>query len=165
MLDAGTSLSVTTLRELLFYQPETGAFQWKANSGRAIAGAAAGTMRHNGYLGITIQRRRFMSHRLAWLYVYATWPRGQIDHINGCRSDNRIENLRDVDWETNAQNMRHPSKASSTGVLGIYPVRNGFAAKISVDGKSQYLGSFQSHEDASAAYLDAKRKLHPGCTL
>lgn len=55
-------------------------------------------------------------HRMAWFYVHGEWPKGQIDHINHDRKDNRIANLRVVDNTENHRN-RPLQSSNKTGLL------------------------------------------------
>ena len=90
-----------------------------------------------------------------------------IDHVNGNKHDNRICNLRQVSSRENVQNQRraHVSNKSS-GLLGVTVKANGKCqARIFVGGKNLYLGSFDDAESAHEAYLVAKRKFHPSCTI
>lgn len=130
------------------------------------AGQIAGSPKGDGYIRICVDQRDYKAHRLAWLFMTGEWPAGDIDHINGNREDNRWANLRVVTCAMNAQNRRKAhSNNKSTGVLGVSKDRGRFMASIFVDGKSRKLGRFLTVEEAEAAYLNAKRKHHPGCTL
>jgi hypothetical protein len=104
---------------------------------------------------------------MLWAIAHGAWPSGEIDHMNGDRKDNRLCNLRDVPRMVNAQNMRRAKRNSKTGVLGVSPdaKRGVFKAQIVIGGKNRYLGRFATIEDASAAYVEAKRAGHDGCTL
>lgn len=85
-------------------------------------------------------------------------PGKVVDHINGNRLDNRKENLRVVTQQVNTFNRR-PSENSKTKVLGVYPVPNGkYVAKITANGKQKHLGTFNTVEEASAAYQHAKQE-------
>lgn len=84
------SLSFERLREVIACDPSTGLLSWMAS------GKAAGCRRSDGYLVVRIDRRLYLSHRLVWMCAHGEWPTDHIDHINGDRSDNRIDNLRDV---------------------------------------------------------------------
>ena len=99
--------------------------------------------------------------------MYGTWPENQIDHINGVRHDNRIDNLRDVLQSTNAQNQRKPSATNKCGFLGVnfHKCSNRWIAQIHVQGKKKHLGLFDTPKEAHEAYVTAKRELHEGCTI
>lgn len=165
---AAADLSAARLRELLHYDPETGVFRWnQTRCGRAMAGAVAGRLNAGGYWKINVERRNHAAHRLAFLYMIGEWPSGEVDHINGAKCDNRWLNLRDVARVVNMQNQREAHSNSKTGMLGVtfHPKNGKFQARIQVDKKPKSLGYFAKAEDASAAYRDAKRRLHAGCTL
>lgn len=159
-------ITAPVLRETLDYDPKTGIFTWAKPTSRKIKqGAIAGSVRSQGYMRIKIGSKEYLQHRLAWLYVYGQWPENEIDHINGNRKDNRIENLRDVPKALNLQNRIAANRSNqSTGVLGVTfrPQEKFYEAKISVGGRTNYLGIFKQLEDAQAAYLKAKAALHPG---
>lgn len=114
-----------------------------------------------------IAGKSYKLHRLAWLYMTGGWPMGDIDHLNGVRADNRFANLRDVPRGVNLQNCRQAATHNlSTKVLGVYPAKGGhFCAALSVNNKKRHLGTFDTIEQASAAYLSAKRQLHAGCLI
>lgn len=156
-------INASVLRELLHYEPTTGVFTHKKKRQKVIVGQFAGCRKSNGYRKHQISGVTYLEHRLAWLYVTGAWPRGQIDHINGNRSDNRIANLRDVSVLENRQNLRHAQGA--VGLLGVSKKRNKFHAEITVDYKRISLGSHPSAELAHSKYIEAKRQLHAGCTI
>lgn len=105
-------------------------------------------------------------HRVAWLIVHGAWPVGLIDHINGEKVDNRLANLREADKAINAQNRRGPAATSTVGFLGVSRQKNGrFQARIGVGGKNVALGTFDTAEEAHAAHIAGKRRLHRGCML
>lgn len=154
------NISIEILRELLDYNPETGAFKWLVNKGTAKAGDVAGCQNALGYLIIGICGKRYSCHRLAWLCVHGEWPTRQIDHVNTNRSDNRISNLREATKQENMFN-RGATVISLTGLKGVSNKgKYGFQARIMVGGKEHYLGLFSTAELAQAAYCAAAHSLH-----
>lgn len=163
-----TDLTAAEVRALLHYDASTGLFRWRVRCSQGVrAGDCAGSRSRQGYLTIFIRGHQYATHRLAWLHVYGTWPVGDIDHRNGNKADNRIANLRDADHSTNMQNRRVPYRRSrAIGPIGATQLSNGrWVAKIRVGGRLHHLGTFDSSSAAGAAYVAAKRQLHPGCTL
>ena len=147
------------LNEVLFYNFETGNFHWKITPKNHIkVGQIAGKI-EKGYVRIKIDGKLYRAHRLAWLYVYGEFPDEQIDHINGIRGDNRIENLRKCNNAQNQQNkiIKNNNKCNATGVDFMKGL---FRARISVNKKSILLGLFKDVEKAKSAYLEAKQKHH-----
>jgi hypothetical protein len=160
------SLTQERLKELLHYHPALGIFTWLVRAGsRASVGKIAGSLDNKGYVRINLSGIRYRAHRLAWLYMTGEWPTDQIDHINGVRNDNYWDNLREATNSTNMQNQRRAMRHNKTGFLGVTPYRRHFKAKIKLNGKTRVLGTFDRPELAYAAYLKAKRELHPGCTI
>ena len=161
-----STISAERLRSVLHYDPITGAFTWKIRTGpRGKPSAAAGNLNIRGYYEISVDGRKYVSHRLAWLYVHGEWPKGEIDHINGCRNDNRWSNLRDVSRALNTQNRRTASSLNSTGLLGVSRHGTRWRARIQADGVVQRLGTYDSPEAAHKAYVFAKRQLHITCEI
>lgn len=164
-----SKLTQERLKELLHYDPENGRFTWArvTYAKDYLLGAEAGCRRSDGYILIRVDGRLHRAHRLAWLYVHGEWPTGDVDHVNGKPSDNRLANLRDVSHRTNLQNMRRPHKDGSTGYLGVSfsKQHQQYAARIRIGGAYRHLGLFSTAEGASEAYLSAKRRHHEGCTI
>lgn len=165
-------LTVERLREVLDYCPQTGAFHRKVRLAqchrvgqRADFVVASGQLK--GYRRIAIDGRRYLAHRLAWLYVHGTWPERDIDHINGDKSFNGIQNLRDVTRQVNLQNKRRAMKNSTSGLLGAHwnTLTASWRSRIQIGKKSIHLGMFSTAKQAHEAYLAAKRKYHQGCTI
>ena len=153
-------LTQARLKELLDYDPETGAFVWKQKLNRStVVGSKAGTVNTHGYVRITIDGKKHQAHRLAWLHTYGCWPDKEIDHINRIRTDNRIANLRDTDknqWNSGKQ------VNNTSGYPGVswHKWSKKWLAQIKVYGKTMRLGLFDTLEAANAAYMAAKEKLH-----
>ena len=160
-------LTQSELRKHLSYDHETGVFVWIKSYHNRRVGVVAGSRDRDGYLMIKLHRKHYRAHRLAWLYVYGSAPVEQIDHINGVRDDNRIQNLREVTFAGNSQNQRKSHVDSTYGLIGIDKLshRDLFRARINVCGKRRSLGYFKTADEAHAAYLAAKRALHATCTI
>lgn len=162
----GTVVTLNRLKQLLDYDNVTGLFYWKKwVAGNAFSGTQAGSKNTMGHIKIQIDSRNYQAHRLAWLYEHGRWPEGEIDHINGDRTDNRIVNLRDVTTELNMQNKRTAYKNNKLSVMGVYRKGNKYAAKIQTNGKSVHLGVFETMNEAHKRYIEEKRKVHPGSTI
>jgi hypothetical protein len=133
------------------YDPSTGNIY--GSSGKLIINKSG-----RGYIYPTIWFERkihqFFGHTFAWYVTYGKMPDSQIDHINGIKDDNRISNLRDV---TNQQN--HFNKTKSKGYYWREDSKK-WQSQIGIDGKTIYLGSFYTEEEAHQSYLDAKKLYH-----
>ena len=158
---ATKSLTQERLKELLQYDPDTGIFTWRVSPRANVeAGRKAGTTCARGYVIISLKRRLYRAHRLAWLYVYGVWPEKEIDHINRCPSDNRITNLRPADRFLNTQNvgLRRDNASGHRGV-GFQKGIGKWRARIQVNKQKITLGCFADKKDAIAAYQNAAKRL------
>ena len=108
------------------------------------------------YVGMTIRGQSYKYHRLLWSLYHKTDIAGEmeIDHINGDKTDNRIENLRLVTKRTNLQNMwRHrQGKLSGTYYVSSNKHRK-WVARAKINKKCKYLGAFKTQQEAHEAYL------------
>jgi hypothetical protein len=122
---------------------------------------------NQGYLKMRIYGKSMFMHRLSWLATHGRLPDGVLDHINGIKTDNRACNLRDVTQQINSQNLVSASSRSKTKVLGVtYEQKRGvYRADIYINKRCTFLGRFTSADSAQAAYIQAKRTHHAGCTL
>jgi len=153
-------ISHKELLELLNYNPITGEFRW--NSGRIAGTIVSKGGRSKDYCvrRIRIKKNDYLEHRLAWFYMKGEWPEKEIDHKNRISTDNRWINLRMANRFINNQNRIKARKDSKTGCLGVCRTKNNkFSAKITINGKINYLGTFLTKEEASRAYFEAKNRL------
>lgn len=154
------------LRSVLDYDPESGVFMWKRKpSNNVDMSRPAGNVQSTGYRVIRVNGTLYKAHRLAWLHFHGFWPPALIDHINGEKSDNRIQNLRCATPLQNVQNQTKPHRGNKSGALGVSVEKSGFSARIRVDGRLMRLGYYGSLTEAQAAYVTAKRRLHQAGTL
>lgn len=118
-------------------------------------GTMAGFLKPNRpYYLITIRGIKVFTHRVVWMMHYNEEPPEIIDHIRGVEKGNGIENLRGVTHIENLQNWT--AKGYTKAHKG-----NGYMARLRVDGKDMYLGTFSTPEKAREVYLAAKREYHP----
>lgn len=124
------------------------------------SGKVAGHKNSNGYIVLCIEKKTLQAHRIAWMLHYGEWPKGQIDHINGIRDDNRIENLRVVTSAENAKNKRVLS-SNTSGHMGVHFHKGTgkWHARIMSDGVRTHIGAFDSKLDAASAYDACAKKL------
>ena len=160
-------ITIERLKEVISYDADTGIFTWLVSlNGRGKTGALAGNISVLGYRRIGIDRQCYKASRLAIFYMTGKWPEFDVDHINGDSTDDRYLNLRDVPTYVNLQNQRKAKSSNkSTGVLGVTRSGSRFRARIGIDGRHDDIGIFPTLEQASQAYIEAKRKLHLGNTL
>jgi len=161
-----SNLTQEYLKEIISYDKVNGLISWiKPTSIRARKGSCATGKDSGGYLRIGINGVRYRIHRIVWFYIYGKWPEKFIDHINGDKTDNRIENLRDVTQMTNVQNIRKAKSDNKSGTLGVTKIGNKWRAKINTNGKCRHIGYFDDEESAHCAYVNVKREIHAGCTI
>lgn len=177
-------IPIEKLQAALRYCPATGDFAWLPRDTSDFPGTGPGgawrrslawntqyagqpaltSTATNGYRKGQLWGQTLLAHRVAWALYHGEWPNGLIDHINGDKADNRIENLRVVTHDGNAKNNRI-SRRNTTGHIGIYwePQRNKWRADITSDKKTVCLGRFDAKEDAIAARKAAEPKFgfHP----
>lgn len=171
-----------TLLQILTYNPRTGEFHWKQRGAnlfnksdkypfqgtakrwnKRYSGKRAGTVFSSGgdrlEEKISIFNRTYLSHRLAWLYVYGDFPKDEIDHIDGNPTNNSIKNLRSATSQENKKNMCRP-KTNTSGVIGVgwRKCRKKWRATISLNNKQLHLGYFDSFEDACKSRKKAETK-------
>lgn len=155
-------LTQQDVKALFDMDPEEGVLRWKTTIGyQAKQGQVAGYV-SLGYRMIKVRQIRYQAHRLIWLWVTGDWPKNEVDHINGNSLDNRFSNLRDVPVRTNLENRQKPSSSSTTGVMGVFPYGTRYVSRITSNGVVHKVGVFETVEQASMAYQQAKRDLHAG---
>ena len=142
--------------EVLKYDISTGLFYWRVHRSKGIReGGLAGHADHRGYTRISIDNKKYLAHRLAWYYMCGEWPDSDLDHIDGDKTNNRVENLRRC---TKAQNSYNASYAKgSTGIKGVRVKPSGsYDVRVS----SKYLGSYKDLELAEFVAMEARESMH-----
>jgi hypothetical protein len=156
------NLTQERLKEVLRYFPTTGRFRWRVRQGTRSPGGEAGSLHPNGYHRIQLDGVNHYSHRLAWLYVHGEHPAGEIDHKNGKPADNRIANLRQL---PHPENMWHAVARSMSAATGACRRGSKWQARIKVNRRHYYLGTFDTRKEAAAAYRCAVRLLRGPASL
>lgn len=150
------------LKELLSYDPITGTFKrlkqvkYKINLDKIVGSNC------NGYLIVNLDGKFYRLHRLVWLYMYGKFPENQIDHIDGDRCNNKLQNLREA---TNSENARNKSKykKNKSGYKGVYWIEESekWRASIILDNKkTKHIGLYENLEDAVEAHTLKALELH-----
>lgn len=154
-------LTYERLREVLYYNQETGVFTWAINRRKFKAGTLAGRPAAHGYRRITIDGTTYSEHRLVWLYMTGEWPPpgSEIDHTDRIKDRNVWSNLRLVSRNHNMRNVGVRSD-NITGLKGVsFKKADGlYYARIKDGNKEQFLGCFKTAADARAAYLTAENE-------
>lgn len=158
-------ISRTRLRELLDYNRVTGVFRWKYVKGeeatKRLPGKIAGGPRSkHSYIQLGLDGKRYYAHRVAWFYVYGTWPK-YIDHRDRNKQNNALLNLREASVSQNGFNRRADRK-NKLGVKGVRkdPKYEIYEARICINGEQIALGWFRTVEQAKEAYKHAAQKFH-----
>jgi hypothetical protein len=165
-------IDIDTLRELVAYDPETGALTWLPRKAEHFARPrdcqgwntkyagrpAFRTQWPSGYLAGHIFKQTALAHRVAWALHTNSWPDLYIDHVDGDRSNNRADNLRVVTAEDNQKNVKQRIDNTS-GVKGVdFKAATGlWRARIVHQGRRITLGTYASLADAVAARKLAER--------
>ena len=156
------------ISDFVNYDRKTGIFTWKRTTGNTVSGHIAGTTSKKGYVCITIKNKTYLAHRLAWAICTGGDISGVvIDHIDGNKSNNEISNLRIGNQGQNCQNRKSGNKNNTSGYIGVFldKRRGSWSAQITKNRKVKSFTGFKTPEEASEAYLNAKRELHEFCTI
>jgi hypothetical protein len=105
-----------------------------------------------GYIRVHIDGINYRAHRLIWKLHYGTEPPDIIDHINGIKDDNRIENLREVTIGENGKNRTKPKIGSRYEYIGAIKHNGRWVSSITHNKISIFIGSFDTQEEAALAY-------------
>lgn len=142
------------------YCPDTGGFTILKSYHSAKIGRRADVPDKYGYRRVIFKKREYLAHRLAWLFTFGEMPCALIDHVNGDRSDNRIENLRLATPAENMFHRRRSAKRRSSLPKGVALHRTGrFQAQIGHNKRTIYLGLYDTPEQAEGAYRKAELDL------
>ena len=153
-------LTVDLLNELCTYDKETGKLYWKAARQGVTVGKEAGALDKNGYSILRINYKRYRTHRVVFLMHKGYLP-VVLDHIDGDRANNRLDNLRPASLHQNQYN-RKLNNNNKTGFKGVsYNAKQKmFIAAINHQGQRISLGSYNTPEEADKVVRAAREELH-----
>ena len=146
------------LKELFEYRD--GKLIWKINNRRIKKGRELGCTGAQGYILGQVDKIQYRVHRLVFLYHFGYLPE-IVDHIDGDKLNNRIENLRAATNQTNQWNAKTP-KSNTSGVKGVSwrKGRGRWIVTLSVEGSRKYFGSYRDLELAELVAQEAREKYH-----
>lgn len=177
MQKQNSEIDISVLEEILDCDPEAGVLTWRPRQksygsnghhwkrfNAVFAGKRAGYLTGYGYVNLSILGQKYTAHRVVYAMATGHWPKGEIDHINGDPTDNRIANLRDVAASENMKNRPRQCNNSS-GVQGVRKKTHShkWIAFIYDGGKQIHLGTFDAKQDAIDARCRAELRygFHP----
>lgn len=141
------------MKHHLSYDPETGDFIWIKKGLKKASNKNA-----HGYIRINFKCKSYTGHRLAWLFTYGKWSEKFITHIDGDRSNNKINNLLEIAPQEISFNAKRILPES--GYVGVKSINGKWRSKIIVNNKHIFLGTYDTPELANEAYQAAKLKYH-----
>lgn len=156
---------LTQERVCVLFNYMDGELFWKVRRSGLRNGAVAGSPNSSGYLIIMVDGKRYLAHRLIWLYYHGYMPELDVDHINRNRLDNRVENLREVSRSCNTRNSGN-YMTNKSGVKGVHWAadRGKWMAHIKVFGNDHHLGQYDDFLEAVCHRLAAEQALNwAGC--
>ena len=151
------------LKEFLDYNPDTGIFTWKKQVAPNIkVGQKAGVMHSwTYYIIITFKNREYYAHRLGYYMYHGIDPLEKfIDHIDGDKINNKINNLRLATKSQNNMNRSILGSNNNSGYTGVGWNKKDkkWSARITIDGVRKFLGYFINIEDAIKARKEGEIK-------
>jgi hypothetical protein len=146
-----------------FFDYKNGVLYWKEKPHKFAhikVGDKAGTVKGTGYMQTVINRKIYLNHRLIYLYHHGYIPK-IIDHIDGDKKNNKIENLREATRCQNGYNSKRTVKnfSGSRGVVWSKKAKK-WQVQIKYDGKHRYIGLFEDLELADLVSKEARDKYH-----
>lgn len=154
-------LTQDKLKELLHYDPETGIFRWRVSCTNSTKPwSIAGYIAKNGYVHMSVFNKRFLAHRIAWLYMTGELPEEHIDHIDGNPSNNSWKNLRAATHKQNCENFKL-FKSNSSGFRGVSFTKqtNRWRGVVKNNYKYIHVGYFDTAEEAAKAAAAKRAEL------
>jgi len=159
MANQNSTLSLELLNELFYYK-DGNLYRKKSTQKNVIVGSKVGTINTLGYLAISIKGKTYLVHRLIYWLSHGYLPK-YIDHIDGNRANNLLENLREA---TNQENLFNQKlrKNSRSGIKNVrWDARlKKWSVRFTVNYKAKHIGVYSSLEKAIQVAEETRIKLH-----
>jgi hypothetical protein len=147
------------IKQKFDYDPIKGELIYKEHSWKKLKGHKAG-FASNGYWKVYLKyedKAQYLAHLVIWMWVFGKLPLGEIDHINGNRSDNRIENLRDISHRENICNQKKHRDGKLPG-CSFQGDHKKFRVRYRIKGKLMHGGYFNTEEEANEMYAKLRKE-------
>ena len=144
------------------FEYKDGVLFWKQRKPGRKRGFPAGTMHKIGYVAVHVNGNQFLAHRIIFKMLTGKDPEA-VDHINGKKSDNRIENLRSCTYRENSFN-KPLTKQNKSGVKNVswYAPYKKWRVALRIQNKQKNFGYFDDIELAELVAAEARDKHHSG---
>jgi len=157
------SLESTLTQEMLHeaFEYKDGNIYWKLKTFRTrVQGKIAGQRRPDGYMAVGLNGKIYKVHRIIFMMHHGHFPQ-TIDHINGIKDDNRIENLRAATFSENCLNrgLRPDSQAQIKGVRWS-ALNKAWMVRVTVNKVRKFFGYYKDKELAELVAVEARDKYH-----
>lgn len=152
-----SKVGLDAIKACVVYNPKTGVFYRVGGVRPSFFGPISLTVKPNGYGYISVGGKDYLAHRVAWFLMTGLWAEHEIDHRDRVRLNNKWRNLRAAERSDQLANSRRPN---ASGLRGAYLRGSKFHSQITRHGKQVFLGSFDTAEEAHAAYVEAAKQVH-----
>lgn len=148
------------IKDQLHYDPQTGIFRWRFTKSKKTKPWDIAGCQKKGYFYIGIRKGQYASHRLAWVYMTGEWPKHEVDHIDGVKSNNAWSNLREATHKQNLENLAL-AKNNTSGFRGVtwFKQTQKWRAMIMHNLKGIHVGYFDTAEEAGQAAAAKRAEL------
>ncbi len=152
--------TIERVNELFDYDRISGLLVARVSRNRRRAGTIVGTLTSHGYLRCKFDKDWWFLHNLVWFIAYGKWPVADVDHMDGDKTNNSINNLRECTRSQNKGNSKRHSVPTKSGLKGVtwQSKIEKWQARLMVRGTHLSLGCYNTPEDAHAAYMAAAQK-------
>lgn len=153
-------MTITPLKLHELFEYKDGNLYRKINRKAYKAGSKAGSIDRYGYTSIRIEGKNYLAHRLIYLMHHGNMPKF-IDHIDGDKTNNKIENLRPCELVQNSWNAKISVKNTS-GVKNVMWHKRDckWQVTVSIGGRQKHFGYYDDLDLAELVAIEARNKYH-----